>query len=255
MSVRWYYPDITICEELPKADGKGMKTRFTKKDIEKYDLKPSVTSVLGVLPKPGLDIYIQKSICKAAYEYMRDEDPTTDYVDIEKAVFEKSKKKSVEASGFGSHIHHLIHRFLSGDSAQGIFKGLDEQKASIISPVFTWLEEKGFEGESELPMITERYAGTIDFKGKTKWYKKGTTDFKTQATKGRKPVFYKEWSYQLAGYQTDPDSPCTSVLISSDEPGKIEHKTWSEAEMIYGGKMFGNALKTFYDLRGLKYES
>ena len=50
----WYYTDGNPCYELPKKDGKGMKTP-TLADARKLNLLPSVTTLLNILDKPALN--------------------------------------------------------------------------------------------------------------------------------------------------------------------------------------------------------
>lgn len=54
----WYFPDGTPLHEVPRADGKGQRPTSLR-DARKLGLFPSVTNVLSILAKPGLDAWKQ----------------------------------------------------------------------------------------------------------------------------------------------------------------------------------------------------
>lgn len=61
----WYFPDGSPLHEVERADGKG--TRPTNlRDARKLGLYPSVTNILSVLAKPGLNAWKQEQAILAA---------------------------------------------------------------------------------------------------------------------------------------------------------------------------------------------
>ena len=73
----WYYPDGTPLHEVPRADGKG--TRPTSlRDARKLGLFPSVTNVLSILAKPGLEAWKQEQAILAALTLPRTENEPLD---------------------------------------------------------------------------------------------------------------------------------------------------------------------------------
>ena len=64
-------------------------------------------------------------------------------------------------------------------------------------------------------------------------------DWKTQSTyEGKPAAFYEDWALQLAGYAGGTgnlDADLMSVVISRNEPGRIDVKTWKDADRWWGG--------------------
>ena len=52
----WYLRDGTPYHEVERADGKGMRSA-TLRDARKSLAFPSVTNILSILAKPGLDAW------------------------------------------------------------------------------------------------------------------------------------------------------------------------------------------------------
>src|SRR3982750_1919915 len=71
----WYLPDGTPFYEVEKKDGSG-KRPATLADARKAGALPSVTNVLGVLAKPGLDAWrIEQGIVAALTLPRRADEP------------------------------------------------------------------------------------------------------------------------------------------------------------------------------------
>ena len=87
-------------------EGKNGKTRATTlRDARKYGWMPSVTSVLDILAKPGLDTWKTNKAIDAAALVPRGD------LSIEiwrSKVLQESKRETVEASERGSRIHNML---------------------------------------------------------------------------------------------------------------------------------------------------
>jgi hypothetical protein len=93
----WYFPDGTPLHEVARADGKD--TRPTSlRDARKLGLFPSVTNVLSILAKPGLDAW--KQVILAALSWMRNEDESLD--DFAKRVLTDMTSEVNRAADLGS---------------------------------------------------------------------------------------------------------------------------------------------------------
>ena len=64
-SSHWYFPDGTPLHQVPRADGKGSRPTSLR-DARKLGLFPSVTNVLSILAKPGLEAWKQEQAILAA---------------------------------------------------------------------------------------------------------------------------------------------------------------------------------------------
>jgi len=58
-SVHWYTKDGEPAYTIERADGKGFRNT-TLRDAKKLGLLPSVTTILGVAAKPGLQNWLQQ---------------------------------------------------------------------------------------------------------------------------------------------------------------------------------------------------
>jgi len=63
----WYTATGEARHTMPKADGSGDRNT-TLRDAKKHRLIPSVTTLLGMFAKPGLDRWKQDQLLRIAYD-------------------------------------------------------------------------------------------------------------------------------------------------------------------------------------------
>jgi hypothetical protein len=159
---------------------------------KKEGLVPGATTVLDIIHRPGLEIWKQQQIVKAAGETMRgmvssDQEYYKSVMD--QAFFDTSARDE------GSRVHGMIENKIKKDMPIRDYPGLDQ-----------WMDEHLGEGVSEQTVVCEKYgyAGTLDFIGQFRnsaleSWEKALVDFKTQNVKSSARA-YQSWGMQLAAY-------------------------------------------------------
>lgn len=180
--------------------GKNGKERTTSiKDARELGFVPSVTTVMDIMSKPALAIWIQNQITEAAWN-----DSQANYFDqkaYRAGLILQSKQIGEKAAKRGNEIHDAMENYFKNpDSETNVVRELDyiEPAIRIIHetfPDYTWHAEdsfchvSGFGGRVDLWGVdTNKNYVIIDFKTKDK------TDLKDM-------VQYDEHRIQLAAYQ------------------------------------------------------
>ena len=220
----------------------------TLREARKQSLLPSVTSILQVIAKPGLEAWKQEQLLVAAMQcpIIGDEDVYS----YKKHVVQKSREISQTATGLGTETHTAIERYLGGLN----YSVRSEVKKSFDAAIEILKAEYDLSlALTEMTAYNKKYAGRVDLIT----YPKGTkrmaiVDFKTQNVKD-KPTVYPEWRYQLAAYSKcnvtmagepmyiDIDCHLANIIISTnpDNPGAwykpmgSEGKKWDDAKAAY----------------------
>ena len=238
----WYLRDGTPYHEVERADGKGMRSA-TLRDARKSLAFPSVTNILSILAKPGLDAWRIEQGILAALTLPRIEGESDD--DFAKRVVTDMSEQVTQAADLGSAIHTACEVYAQS-------KALPEspEVAALFAPVQEW-----FDNEVERIDCIERvvvhgewgYAGRVDMVAKLKstggW---AVVDFKTQKVrrdaKGAvKPSFYETWPLQLEAYrqailhgaQGKQPTDIVSLVIGSTEPVPMTMKIWPREHENY----------------------
>jgi len=237
-SQHWYRAvdgRIERCYELPKKDGKGMKS-VTLREARELGLLYSVTKVCDVLRKPALEAWKQEQAILAALTLPRLDGEGVDA--FCKRVVEDMNAQSEKAKEFGSSIHAAIENYLTG-----VFSPTELEP--WIKSVMQWADAEIDFAAVPMP-ITERVVGSaaLGIAGRLDLVcmlqgKPAVVDFKTQRVKVngkgiKQPVFYDEWPMQLAAYgycimcefNLKKWPELVSVIIDSSEPGPVFVKQW-----------------------------
>lgn len=259
---------------VPRADGQGMRAT-TVTDAKKYDLRPSVTGILGVIEKPALASWKATQYVLSALTLPKLPQESQD--DFARRVVKDAMVESYNAADFGTTIHAL---------AEGYLENTLPETVSIVERMFLdgfmeWATIHQVEAMgTEISFATEDYGGRCDFLGlvspasivsKTTgdrvWVKCScgcnewnqfnfeprlvVADWKTEKTVPDKPFrFYNDWGPQLAGYRRGLDEPhasLMSVAISSTEPGRVGSKIW---EGDWPERVFDAAKSIYYSPLG-----
>lgn len=216
----WYDKDGAPCYEVPYAGKrKGMRST-TIKDARKLDLVPSVTTVLQVLDKPGLNNWLQDRVLESALTLPRKEnEPDKEYMS-------RIKKDSKEISNLAMQTGTDIH-----DACEQVFKGKEpvshkdiakKVKERIFDTYGTgWTAEKSF--------ATNTYGGKVDL-----CRDDFVIDYKTKE-KFTKKMTYDEHLMQLMAYGQGLGYnlfECKYINVFVSWSGEIEIHEWEDWEDI-----------------------
>ena len=235
----WYFPDGTPLHDVPRADGKG--TRPTSlRDARKLGLFPSVTNVLSVLAKPGLEAWKQEQAIMAALTLPRNEDEPLDA--FARRVVADMSSEVGRAADLGSSIHAAIEAY-----AQGRWVPEDPAVAALFEPARQWFDAEVTQVHSveiATANTVHGYAGRVDLVATLRSTKRPTViDFKTQKVRrdkdGKfKPILHDTWPLQLEAYRQAlalrdrglENAAIASLVIGSTEPIPVEFKQWEDAD-------------------------
>lgn len=242
-SIHWYDRFGQPAYELAtKSPGAKNPTRTpTVKDALELDLYPSVTTIMKVLHKPGLQQWLYSQYILSALTLPRGELESMDA--FAQRVAKDAQVESGRAADFGTRLHALIEWWLSNYGAtEPILPPVDEVNPMdmvYLGNMQRWFNAHQVEPHGlEVSFTNEKegFGGKVDFIGfiDGEFY---VADWKTQNTldgKGEsKPVvFYPEWGAQLRAYARGlgyEDCKCLSVVLSSSEPERTpETFVWLE---------------------------
>lgn len=230
----WYLRDGRPFYEVAKSDGSG-KRPATLADARKVLALPSVTNVLGVLAKPGLEAWKIEQGITAALTLPRLPDEPLDV--FARRVVADMGAQVEKAADFGTAIHSACEVYaLSREEPR------DEELLRFFQPWQRWFDENVERVDSIEQVFVHPalgYAGRVDMVALLRGIGWCVVDFKTQKVKrgprGVRPAFYETWPLQLAAYQQAMASSTTkraprlvSVVIDSAEPGPVHVKAWDE---------------------------
>lgn len=223
------------CYEVPKKDGKGMK-KVTLREAREFNLFPSVTGVLSILNKPGLEAWKQEQAILAALTLPRLPDESLD--DFVKRVVLDMDSESLTARNIGGDIHTGIKNWFAGEPVA-------PEVQPYLKSVIEWATQEIEQNFGSEIVVGDRelgVAGRLDLHAVLRTYGNSVVDWKTQKINkdksGKKqPEFYIEWPRQLAAYaRCVPYKPelafpsLISVVIDSSEPGPVYVKQWDDYE-------------------------
>jgi len=261
----WYLPSGQAFHEVERADGKGTRPS-TLRDARKVGAYPSVTNVLAILAKPGLDAWKQEQAIIAALTLSRSKGESED--EFAKRVVADMGEQVVKAADLGTAIHAACEVYAQS-------KALPENPEirALFDPVREWFDREVERIDRVETVVTHTefgYAGTADLVARLKstgaW---AVIDFKTQKLRRNsngapKPVFYELWPLQLEAYRQAILHSKTgkqpldnvSVVIASTEPAPVVAQVWPRKKQGDYWKAFLSArdiwvwLKGYCPLRG-----
>jgi hypothetical protein len=247
-SVHWYGQDGSPQYTVKAKDGSDRPT--TLRDARKFNLVPSVTTVMKVAAKPALDVWKNEQLLLAALTLpRRPEETEKEFI---ARVIVDSKETGKRAAEAGTRIHESIEKHYAGD------KNIEHPEAALAfeklvfehfktHPFQKWETEvsfsspMGFGGKVDLyTRIDESTPLGIVLDAKTKDF--GPDD---------KVAAYDENLMQLAAYREGLDLPkarCANVFVSRTHKGLVKIHEWSEEDLQRGWEMF-QALLRFWKLK------
>ena len=203
-SGHWYLPDGSPAYTIiGKSTGRERPT--TLADARKLGLLPSVTTIINIIQKAGLDTWKQQQVLLAALTLPRlPDEPESDWL---ARVMQDSKATGREAAERGTHIHGIIEAFYEGVYIPELPPYVRVVE-SVINEHFgpqLWVSEKSF-----------AYGG---YGGKCDLIAKGcVVDFKTTEKDLDKLDYYFDHQMQLAAYRQGfemPTARCAIVYVNA----------------------------------------
>lgn len=230
-SGHYYTKDGTPAYTVIGKNGKERNT--TIRDCRELGLVPSVTEVLKVIAKPGLEKWKQTSLLQSALTLPRIDGESLD--EYAKRVILDSQEQGKAAMEKGTLIHGQLEKFFSGESIleeYGKLCNIVMLKMHTELGTNHWLAEKSFACDAG-------FGGKCDLHS-AKW----VVDFKTKEFKGKTPDTYDEHHMQLAAYRYGLGlfhARCAIVFVSTDSDD-VHIVEVSHEELTRGLDMFLSAL-------------
>jgi hypothetical protein len=172
-SGHYYQQDGTPAYTIVGANGKTRKT--TLRDAKKHGLLPSITTILGVLEKPGLNRWRERLIVEHTDDTDRLLGEHTDaYI---RRIFEKHQKITQAAADRGTRVHAVLEDHFR--KPRTLIRSKDEDKIlegvlvelDKLAPRESWLSEEsvvntgvGYAGKMDL--MSDEHRVVVDYKTK-----------------------------------------------------------------------------------------
>ena len=239
----YYLKDGTPFYTCLSKEGKERPT--TLRDARKVGAVPSVTQILKVADKPGLNKWIVQNTLMAALTLPMLPDESLDA--YSERVMADSKEQSLKAMNLGTLIHGSLEKAYEGREFPAEHKEHVAATLHAVAEQFgdqKWIAEKSF--ASELG-----YGGKLDLVsyGVASFCDDGcgvVIDFKTKDFDDPKKVEgYDEHKMQLAAYGKGlklENFRAANVFVSTKIPGLVKIIEYSADEMIQSWEMFFHLL-------------
>lgn len=223
----WYYQDGRACHTQQKKDGSGER-KTTLADARKLGLFPSVTSILSIKAKPGLDAWKLEQAILSALTLPRGTEESEDA--FARRVVSDMEEQSRKAAEWGTRIHEECDNM----HKTGVLVRKDDT-FPFIEDYERWFKENITEvifSEKTIVNKSLGYAGRVDLVAEHKEYGTVVIDLKTQKVK-KEAIFYPEWGMQLAAYSNAIEplpNGMLSIVINSATPSPIAVKRWDDKD-------------------------
>jgi hypothetical protein len=210
----------------------GTLRNTTLRDARKYDLVPSVTTILNVAAKPGLEAWKQQQILLASLTLPKHDDESLDQ--YAERVLKDSKEQASEARDLGTAIHAKVQSAFEGGPPNESYLAVK----AVLDQAYgkqEWISEKAFSHQ-------------LGFGGKCDLHcKLAVVDIKTKAFSPKDdPQGYDEHLMQLAAYRSGlilPEANCANIFVSTTHAGLVSLYEWTKADVERGWLMFESLLK------------
>lgn len=246
----WYLPNGQPFYEVPYADKKkaGAMRKATIADARKVGALPSVTTILRVLDKPGLNAWrVEQAVLAVLTSPQQPGESVDDFVKRILQTEEQQEQEGAKARDIGIEIHDAIEAILRDEPANPSVR-------DFVVPALALLNEKipGMTNAmTETIIVGDGYAGRIDLLTDTLneiWI----VDFKT--TKKLPPKEpWNEHKLQLSAYAnaeaglkvTGDNRPIrvANLYIDTLNPGKL---AWFEVQEWNG--IYNKAFKPLLEV-------
>lgn len=221
---------------------KGGERPTTIKDAKKHGLLPSVTTIMSIIAKPGLEIWKQNQILHAAATLPKIEGESVD--DWCKRVVADSQEQGRDARDKGTEIHGAIERYFLGFDYNLEYV----KEVELVRSLLHDLGIKHVATEKSFANTDHGFAGKIDFVGEDSDGFPVIIDFKTTDFKDKKSKYHwPEMGCQLAAYSVGLRhhgvARLLNVFISRNLPEpKIDFYEWEDHEIFVAWEKFYHML-------------
>lgn len=219
-SGHWYALDGSPMYQVEGANGKIRNT--TLRDARKLNLVPSVTTILNVAAKPGLEAWKIDQALMAALTLPRNEGESLD--DFKKRAALDAKEQAKAAADEGTNIHGAIESYFLAKPYHAKYVKHVHAVQDALSQFGnqTWRPEKSF-------CSPLGYGGKVDLHSETH-----VIDFKTKDFgPDDKVVAYDEQIMQLDAYRHGlgiPEATMANVYVSRTHPGEVRVTVHDEGD-------------------------
>lgn len=247
----WYKQDGSPCHTIQRSDGKGERNTDLR-DAKKHQLVPSVSGIIGVTSKQGLERWKRGKLAEACastpfndevYSTVNGEKVLRDaYKKWSSARDKEAQQETEEAANIGKLVHANLERLFKGErivtDPYSIHAELAYSEILQKFPSYDFIPEREF--------AYDGYGGTCDLH-----HPRVVLDFKTKNTDDiKKMVARDEHAMQLAAYKAGLDLPqakCYNLFISTQKKNLFVWKEWTEKEIERAHSMF-KLLKEYWYL-------
>jgi len=211
-SGHWYTQDGTPAYRIVGKNGNERNT--TVRDARSLNLVPSVTTILGLVAKPGLSNWLQQQVLLAALTLPRIEGESEE--NWLERVMTDSKSTGRDAMDRGTMMHGILERFYRGerDEYPVYVSQVDEAVRAHFGHDQEWEAERSF--------AYQGFGGKVDLIGANI-----VIDFKSKEGSLEKVTPFHEQIMQLAAYRNGlgkPTARCANVYFTAEGSVKlIEH--------------------------------
>lgn len=244
-SYHFYTPDGQPKHRMPLANEKGDRPTHVG-DAKRLGLYPSVSAILQLLGKPGLEKWKGQQAVLATEKLKRTKGESDEY--FVARCLEAAFKQVDDAAELGSAIHGEMDRFLAYGWEQPFSP--HEKLAPYVRPALEWMRQKEIVVESPETVVVNKehgFAGTSD--APFRWMKGagiGVLDFKSKKTKEGVPVdYFPEQPMQIAAYgatywgeQAMPHCWGINVYISTTEIGRVDVAIYRPQQLMQDWECF-----------------
>jgi len=243
-STHWYDRDGQPRYTIVGKNGNERNTNL--RDAREHGFVPSVTSVMGVAAKPGLENWKIDQALLSALTLPREEEESLD--DFMARAKKDAKEQAIKAAERGTEIHAYVESGFSQGVISGVYLRTYELLLEITDITDGWVAEDSF-------CHPAGYGGKIDL-----YHPDGcVVDFKTKdGLEGKDPakLVFDEHGMQLSAYAQGlgmENPKRISVFIDRDDTETVLAHVWDEDTHERHCAMF-NALLMFWQLQK-KYKS
>jgi len=222
----------------------GKERASTLRDARKHNWLPSVTGIIDILDKPGLNRWFQDKITLACLTLPRPEDISDD--EFLKIVRQDAAEEAEQAKLRGNEIHNCLEA-IYGDNEPEVWEAKEDIFAISCAAhlaVNEYCKTQNFTPEKIL--VGDGYAGTCDLHN-DEWI----CDYKTKQItdkqfedyqSGKNPrLAYPEMAMQLSAYDRalgGAQRTAINVFIDREIPGRVIIHQWSAEEMAEAWRKF-----------------
>jgi len=238
-NTHWYDRNGAPRYTVKAKDGSDRAT--TLRDARSMNLVPSVTTILKIVAKPGLENWKLEQMLLSALTLPRlPDEPEKAYI---ARIVADSKETAKQAADLGTRIHESIEAYMGGKKTVEHLE-MAQAFSDAITKHFgehQWLCERSF-------------ADPIGFGGKVDLYSEGGVVIDTKSKDfgpDDKVDAYDEHLMQLAAYRFGLklyEARCANVFVSRTHPGLIKIVEWDQEDLDRGWKQF-QCLLDFWQLK------